>query len=89
MIGKWTDKYPDEQFPNSVDWAAILDGATIITSTAVTMLGDVDIIEVDFDGPVQEIWIAGGSPGLVRVRCGIQTSDERHLEVIAQFSVIS
>lgn len=95
MSNLWGNKYVAEAYAVGADWAPRLEGATISgTPSAVLLSGTVGINQAPpsgFDpvsGPVQNVWLSGGVPGLVRVMLTIETSDGRTLQEVYSFKVL-
>lgn len=91
----WPARHVGEAYAVGADWAPRLEGATISgTPTAVLLSGSVDINQappVGFNpvvGSVQNVWLSGGAPGLVRVMLTIETSDGRTLQEVYALRVL-
>lgn len=95
MDNTWDDKYEDEAYAVGADWAPRLGSATISgTPAAVVLSGTVGVNQAPpagfnpVNGSVQNVWLSGGAPGLVRVMLTIETSDGRTLQEIYAFRVL-
>ena len=87
---EWTDKSGWEVIENGIDWSpALRDGDEIVSCEAVSIAGEGLTIsrETQFEGTVQSVRVAGGAPGIHRIRCRAPTASGEKLEQLAVFRV--
>lgn len=87
---RWPNKLPAEMYPCAVDWSAMLGNATIAAATAARNAGTVVINQpmASFNtGPIQYVWLSGGTPGEQTIACTITTSDGRIFQQLIQFRI--
>lgn len=92
MFDRWTNKWPTEVYWNTVDWTPYLNEATILSYGAEVIVGNVTIDQPEptsMLAGIQKIWLTGGEPGLVWVRCWAKFSDRRLMDVVGWFEVLS
>lgn len=75
---EWPDKYINERFAVGAEWAAILAQveADIASVEAEVINGEVTIddpVPSGFSGTVQKVFLSGGTPGYVQVKCTMTT----------------
>lgn len=82
----WT-KDPDAVLDYGFDWSAWLSEGEAITSSSVTVEGDLVVESKTESGGVVTVWLSGGAVGDQRVACRITTNQGRTDERTERVSV--